>query len=203
MICRARFVCFYSFLAQDELMGSNGQQGHTSSTEVPGGGHGESNFPPFDPVNFTPMLVWLTLSFGALYLLMAKIALPRVETILQSRANKIRADIADANKLGAESEEASAALEKLIADAKSKAVMLAQENHAKLLAETESKRVALESELNAMLAGSEAQILEMKARAMSHVETIANEAAAAIVQRITGKPADSSVIAKAIVAFKV
>jgi F-type H+-transporting ATPase subunit b len=163
---------------------------------------GETHFPPFDPVNFTPMLVWLAVSFGGLYLLMAKIALPRVETILQSRTHKIRADIADANKLRAQSEEASAALEKLIADAKSKALTLAQETRAKLLAETESQRVALESELNARLAGSEAQIVEMKARAMSHVETIANEAAAAIVQRITGKPADPSAIANAIVALK-
>jgi F-type H+-transporting ATPase subunit b len=163
---------------------------------------GETNFPPFDPVNFTPMLVWLAVSFGGLYLLMAKIALPRVETILQSRTHKIRADIADANKLRAQSEEASTALEKLIADAKSKALTLAQETRAKLLAETESQRVALESELNARLAGSEAQIVEMKARAMSHVETIANEAAAAIVQRITGKPADPSAIANAIVALK-
>jgi F-type H+-transporting ATPase subunit b len=179
-------------------MASNEQEGQKASTEVPGGGHGETNFPPFDPVNFTPMLIWLALTFGALYLLMAKIALPRVQAILQSRADKISSDIADANKLRSLAEEASAAHDKLIAEAKSEAIALAQETHAKLLAETEAKRLALEAELNARLSASEAQIAEMKATAMSNVEAIAADAAAAIVQRITGKPADFSAIANAL-----
>ncbi|MCI0601295.1 MAG: F0F1 ATP synthase subunit B' [Beijerinckiaceae bacterium] len=183
-------------------MGSEAQEVHKSSTEVPGGGHGDAAFPPFDPVNFTPMLVWLALTFGALYLLMAKVALPRVQDILQSRAHKISEDIAEADIFRARSEEASAAHDKLIADAKSKALALAQETHAKLHAETEAKRAALESELNGRLAASEAQIVEMKARAMTNVGSIANDAAAAIVQRITGKPADQAAIARAVAAIK-
>jgi F-type H+-transporting ATPase subunit b len=184
-------------------MASNGQEGQSVSTKVPSVAREvETKFPPFDPVNFTPMLVWLALSFGALYLLMAKVALPRVQTILLARAHKISADIADAHKLRAQSEAASAAHDKLIADAKSEALALAQETHAKLLAETESRRDALESELNAKLADSEAHIVETKARAMSNIETIAGEAAAAIVQRITGRPADQAAIATAIAALK-
>lgn len=165
-------------------------------------GEGGTNFPPFDPANFPPLLIWLALTFGALYLAMAKIALPRVQTILQARAHKISADIADANKFRSRSEEAAAAHEKLINDARSQALTLAQETHAKLLAETESKRAALESQLSAKLAESEAQIVQMKARAMSNVQTIASEAAAAIVQRITGKPADGAAVAKAVAALK-
>src|SRR5262245_47334556 len=183
-------------------MANNEQQGQNAGTETPSAGHGENNFPPFDPVNFTPELIWLALSFGVLYLLMAKIALPRVQSILGARADKISSDIADADGLRAKAEQASAAHDKLIADAKSEALALAKETHAKLLAETESRRIALESELNAKLAASEQQIVEMKARAMSNVEEIASEAAAAIVQRITGKPADPQGIARAVGALK-
>ena len=61
-------------------------------------------------------------------------------------------------------EEAAAAHEKTIADAKAKALALAQETHAKLNAETEAKRLALEAELNAKLAASEEQVLAMKAQ---------------------------------------
>jgi F-type H+-transporting ATPase subunit b len=174
----------------------------TSTTPSVASGHGETSFPPFDPANFTPTLVWLTLSFGLLYLLMSKIALPRVENILHSRQHKITSDIAEANDYRAKSEEAAAAHEKLIAEAKAKAVALAQETHAKLNAETEAKRGALEAELNTRLAASEAQIVEMKAKAMSNVEAIANGAAAAIVHRITGRPADPSAISAAIATVK-
>ena len=184
-------------------MAGNEQEGHIAGTGPPaGGGHGETSFPPFDPVNFTPMLIWLSLSFGLLYLLMAKIALPRVESILHARAHKITKDIGEANAFRVRSEEAAAAHDKTIADAKAKALALAQETQAKLNAETEANRLALEAELNARLAASETQILEMKAKAMGNVEAIGAEAAAAIVQHITGKPADPMAIARAIATSK-
>lgn len=183
-------------------MASNEQEGRITGTEAPGSSHGETTFPPFDPANFSPLLIWLALTFGLLYLLMAKVALPRVENILQARKQKITSDIAKANALRAESERAAAAHEKTIAEAKAKALRLAQQTHARLNAETEAKRSALEAELNAKLAASEAQILEMKAKAMSNVETIANQTAAAIVERITGRPADPTAVAKALAAIK-
>jgi F-type H+-transporting ATPase subunit b len=184
-------------------MASNEQDGHIAGTGTPaGGGHVESSFPPFDPVNFMPMLIWLFLSFGLLYLLMSKIALPRVESILHTRADKITKDIGEAHAFRAQSEEAAAAHDKTIADAKAKALALAQETHASLAAETEANRLALEAELNARLAASETQILEMKAKAMGNVEAIASEAAAAIVQRVTGKSADPRAIARALATSK-
>jgi F-type H+-transporting ATPase subunit b len=184
-------------------MAGNELEGHIAGTGTPpGGGHDETSFPPFDPVNFTPMLIWLCLSFGLLYLLMSKIALPRVENILHTRAHKIATDISEANAFRARSEEAAAAHDKTIADAKAKALALAQETHASLTAETEANRLVLEAELNARLAASETQILEMKAKAMANVEAIANEAATAIVQHITGKPANQEAIARAIATIK-
>ena len=184
-------------------MANNAPVGHIAGTGTPaGGGHGETSFPPFDPVNFTPMLIWLSLSFGLLYLLMAKIALPRVESILHARAHKITKDIGEANAFRARSEEAAAAHDKTIAEAKAKALALAQETHARLTAESEANRLTLETELNARLAASETQILEMKAKAMGNVEAIAGEAAAAIVQHITGRPADPTAIARAIATSK-
>src|ERR1700736_4710406 len=107
-------------------MVTNEQEGHITIPGTPaGGGHGETSFPPFDPVNFTPMLIWLSLSFGLLYLLMTKIALPRVESILHARAHKITKDIGEANAFRARSEEAAAAHDKTIAEAKAKALALA------------------------------------------------------------------------------
>ena len=183
-------------------MASNEQEGHIAGTVSPAGGHEETVFPPFDPANFTPMLIWLTLSFGLLYLLMSKIALPRVENILHTRAHKITQDISEAHALRNRAEQAAAAHDKTIADAKARALALAQDTHARLNAETESKRHALEAELNAKLAASEVQVQAMKTKAMGNVEEIARQTAAAIVQHITGKPADQNAIASAIASIK-
>jgi F-type H+-transporting ATPase subunit b len=162
--------------------------------------HGPSAFPPFDANNFAPLLIWLALTFGLLYLLMSKIALPRVENILHSRAGKITKDISEAQAFRAQSEQAAAAHDKTIADARAKALALAQQTQAKLAAEADAKRHALEADLNSKLAGAEAKIGETKAKAMANVEEIARDAAAAIVQHITGKPADPKAIAAAIAA---
>ncbi len=69
--------------------------------------------------------------------------------------------------------------------------------HARLAAETSGKRQTLEADLNARLAAAEAQITEMKTKAMSNVGRIARDAAAAIVQHLTGRPADVNAIARA------
>lgn len=160
--------------------------------------HQGTPFPPFDPANFSPLVIWLALTFGFLYLLFSKFIVPRVELILHARAHHISQNLSEANTLKAKAEEAAAAHEKLVADAKAKALVLAQETHARLNAESEAKRAALEAELNSKLSASEAQLAAMKAQALGNVESIAKDAAEAIIAHITGKPADADALAKAI-----
>ena len=97
---------------------------------------------------------------------------------------------------------AGAAYDTKLADAKSRAQTLAQTTHEELLAADEAKRHALEDEINGRMAEAERQIGDTKARAMSNVEGIARDAAAAIVEHLTGKPADPQAIEAAISASK-
>lgn len=172
---------------------------HKTGTEVHGAAaeHG-SAFPPFDSEHFSSQLIWLALIFGALYLLMSRVALPRVAGILRDRGDRISNDLAAAKAAQAQAEAAGADLEKTLADAKGKAQAMGQEAHAALAAETEARRKTLEGELNAKLAAAETQIADTKAKAMANVETIAKDTAAAIVEHITGKPADPQKIAAAL-----
>lgn len=161
-----------------------------------------SDFPPFDATNFAPQLVWLALAFGALYLLMSRIALPRVEGILKERSAHISADIAAAIAMQKQADAAGAAYEKTLAEAKARAQATAQETHARLAAESQAKRKLLEDDLGAKLAAAEAEIAATKAQAMSNVEAIAREAAAAIIEHITGQGAEAEEIAKAVAAAR-
>jgi F-type H+-transporting ATPase subunit b len=84
-------------------------------------------------------------------------------------------------------EEAGAAYEKSLAEARARAQALAQSTRAKLGAESEAKRKALEADLSARLAQAEAAIAVTKNQAMSNVRGIARETTVAIVERLTGR----------------
>jgi F-type H+-transporting ATPase subunit b len=184
-------------------MASPTPEGHTSGTVEPADvGHGAHAFPPFDSAHFASTLIWLAISFGLLYYLMSKIALPRVENILKARADKIASDLKSAHVAREKSEKAAADHDRTIAEAKTKAQALAQQTQAKINAETDAKHHALEAELNAKLASAEKQIVETKTTAMASVESIAKDAAAAIVERLTGRPADPNAVAAALAKAK-
>jgi F-type H+-transporting ATPase subunit b len=167
----------------------------TSEVHHEGGGHG--TFPPFDPAHYPSQIFWFVIAFAILYALMSRIALPRVGEIKQMRSDRIAGELDQAQKLQAQADAAGAAYDKTLADARARAQTLAQEMHAKLAAETAGRRHELESDLNVRLAAAEAQISDMKSKAMSNVGAIAREAAAAIVQHLTGRPADVNAIARA------
>jgi F-type H+-transporting ATPase subunit b len=154
-------------------------------TEAPGGAH-KGPFPPFNAETFASQLVWLTIVFVALYVLAARVALPRVASILEARRDRIAGDLAEAQRLKTESDEALAAYEKSLADARNRAQALANQMREKQNAEAEAARKTLERSLNAKLAEAEQSIAATKTAAMGNVRSIAVEAASAIVERIIG-----------------
>lgn len=161
-------------------------------TEVPAGAKGV--FPPFDSTTFASQLVWLAIAFVALYVLMAKVALPRVGGIIENRQKRIAGDIAEAGNLKAQSDAALTAYEQALADARARAQAIANETRDRQTAEADKRRKALEDQLNVKLAEAEKTIAATKVAAMANVRGIAADAAKAIVERLTGTaPTDKAV----------
>jgi len=164
-----------------------------AETQAHGDAH-DVGFPPFATETYGGQLLWLTITFGLLYVLMSKLVLPRLTGIIETRQKAIAHDLDEASAMKARAEEAGAAYEKALAEAKTRAQALAQEARNKLSAESDAKRKALEADLAKRLAEAEATIAATKTQAMSNVRAIATDAAAAIVERITGKaPAPQTV----------
>src|ERR1700693_658301 len=111
----------------------------TAHTEVPAGGHGRP-FPPFDQQTFPSQRLWLALTFVALCLLMSKIALPRIDSILERRRARIAGDLAEAQRLKGESDAAIASYEKALADARARAQALVSDSRQRQAAEAEAAR---------------------------------------------------------------
>jgi F-type H+-transporting ATPase subunit b len=177
-------------------------QEKATQSEVGHEGGGHSNFPPFETQTFPSQLLWLAISFGALYLIMSRVALPKIGSLIETRKARIAKDLDEAAAMQQKADAAAAAHEKTIADARAKALAMAQEAREKLAADGAVKRKALEDELNAKLAAADEQIAATRKQAMSNVEAIAREAAGAIYERIIGRPADTSAIADAVTSAK-
>ena len=159
--------------------------------------------PQLDISTFTPQLVWLAIWFVVLYVLMAKLALPRVGAIIESRQKRIDDDVAEAGKLKTESDAAVAAYEKALADARGRAQTIANETRDRQAAAADARRKTLEDELNAKLAAAEKTIAATKSAAMSNVRSIAEDATRAIVERLIGEaPSDKAVAAAVAGALK-
>ncbi|MBV9260762.1 MAG: F0F1 ATP synthase subunit B [Pseudolabrys sp.] len=168
----------------------------TAHTEQPAG-HKEP-FPPFNSQTFASQLTWLVLTFVFLYVMMAKVALPRIGAIIDARQKRIEGDLAEAEGLKQQSDAAVAAYEKALADARNRAQAIANETRDKQAAEAAQNNKALEERLNAKLAEAEKTIVATKTAAMSNVASIAQSAAAAIVERLTGKAPSEQSVASAV-----
>ena len=161
------------------------------------GGHG-GGFPPFESSTYASQLVSLLIAFVALYLIVSRIALPRVGGVIDARANAIEGDLSAAQKLKDESDAALKAYETELASARSKAQAIGNETREKLNAAAEAERKALEHKLAGKLADAEKQIAATRTRAMGNVRSIAADAAGAIVQRLTGTAPDATTVGKAV-----
>ena len=168
---------------------SKGAAAHTEAD----GGH-KAAFPPFESNTFASQLVSFAIAFGLLYLIVSRLALPRVGSVLATRQQVIDTDLQQAAKLKADSDAALKAYETELATARAKAQAMAAEVREKLSVEQEQAKAALEGSLATKLAAAEKTIATMREQAMGNVRGIAADTASAIVERLTGTSPGAGVV---------
>jgi F-type H+-transporting ATPase subunit b len=174
-------------MADNHSTGEPPASHHTTGTEAkPPGEHGVG-FPPFQKDTFGSQLLWLAITFGLLYLIASKLALPRVGGIIADRRARIDNDLAEAAGMKQAADAAIASYEKSLAGARAKAQTIAAQTRDKIAAEAEARRKEVEANLQAKLAAAEQTIQATRTGAMSNVQGIAKDAAIAIVAQLTGK----------------
>ena len=142
--------------------------------------------PQLDISTFPPQLFWLLITFIALYLVVWKIALPRIVAVRDSRHQKIEEDLEKAETLRGEALAVLVALEKAHADAASEAQSIYRETAQKIGLE----RLKLQEKTAVRLAEeSLAAEIIIKKEYNSSLETIpeiASDLAQAAVERLIG-----------------
>lgn len=167
----------------------------TAHTEAPAG---HTAFPPFESEYFPSQLVWLTISFVLLYVLMSRIALPRIGGIMAARGKVISDDLAAAERLKEQSNAAQVAYEKALADARSRAQAIASATREQHARETADLHKQLDAQLHERLTAAEQSIAKSRGAAMGNVKAIAAETASAIVERLIGQRPREEEIAAAL-----
>jgi F-type H+-transporting ATPase subunit b len=158
--------------------------------------------PQLNPLDWAPQLIWLVITFGLLYGLMKWVALPRIGSLIETRQAHIAHDLEAADRLRREAQEAIAAYEQALAEAKQRAHAIAEEGRIKAKEDVAAERGRLETMLNAKAADAEARIHAAKSSALKEVDAVAIEVAADIVRKLIGVAPSKPEIAKAVAAAR-
>lgn len=153
--------------------------------------------PQLNPDYFGNQIFWLLVALVAIYFVLSRVALPRIAAILAERQGTITNDIAAAEDLKAKAEEAEAAYEKALADARAEAQRIAGETKAKIQSDLDVAIQKADAQIAAKTAESEKAIAEIRAGAMEAVAEVAKDTAREIVAVMGGK-ADAKTIGAAV-----
>lgn len=153
--------------------------------------------PQLDFTTFPNQIFWLIITLGAIYLILTKVALPRIESVLADRQSAITNDIAMAEELKLKAAEAEAAYEKALADARAESATIVAKARAEIQSELDAALADADAKIADRAKQSEATIAEIEAGAIQSVEEVAKTTAAEIVSAM-GLSADQSAIDAAV-----
>ncbi len=155
--------------------------------------------PQLDFSTFPNQIFWLLVALVVIYLVLSRIALPRISAILAERQGSIAGDIAAAEEYKLKAKEAAAAYEKALAEARKQAQKIVTEARAEIHKDLDAAIASADEKISARAAESEARIGEIQSGALASVKTVAQDAAAEIVTALGGK-VDADAVALAVAA---
>lgn len=155
--------------------------------------------PQLDFSTWGNQIFWLVLALIATYLILSRVALPRIGAVLAERQGTITNDIAAAEDLKAKAIEAEAAYDKALLDARAEAQRIVADAKAEIQADLDVAISKADAEIAAKSAESAKAISEIRASALENVKVVAKDTAKEIVATMGGK-ADAKTVTAAVTA---
>ncbi|WP_298858386.1 F0F1 ATP synthase subunit B' [uncultured Sulfitobacter sp.] len=164
----------------------------TGAAEASSGG-----MPQLDFSTWGNQIFWLVLALIAIYMILSRVALPRIAAILAERQGTISNDIAAAEDLKSKAAEAEAAYDKALVDARAEAQNIIAKSKADMQADLDKAIAKADDQIAAKSAESEKAISEIRAGALENVKAVAKDTVKEIVAAMGGK-ADAKTITAAV-----
>lgn len=161
-----------------------------AAAEAPG-------MPQLDFGSFPNQIFWLAVTIVIIYMILSRVALPRIAAVLAERQGTITNDIAAAEELKLKAQEAEKAYNQALADARAEAQKIIAEAKADIQADLDAATAEADAKITAQTAESEQRIAEIRAGAMESVTAVAKDTAAEIVAAL-GQSADAGTVDAAV-----
>jgi F-type H+-transporting ATPase subunit b len=142
-------------------------------------------------------VVWLLFIFGALYWVLSRTVLPRVDAVIEARESRIAADLEAAQRAKEEADRAIETYREATRRARAEAQAKVAEAVARAEAEQNARTDAILAKFNEALREADRRITGARNEAMGALAEVATETAVALVQRLAGR-ADRARIAAAV-----
>ena len=142
--------------------------------------------PQLEFADFAPQLVWLAITFVVMYLLMARVALPRVADVLETRQDRIADDLDQADQLKQQAEKVMAEYEAALAEARAEAQAILAKSAADTAAAAERQSAEVTERLGNQANAAAQRIAAAKAEALAELKDVAADLAKAAADRLTG-----------------
>ncbi|HJO73282.1 MAG: F0F1 ATP synthase subunit B' [Rhodospirillales bacterium] len=153
-----------------------------------------AGLPQLDTSKYPSMVIWLAISFAVLYVLMARVALPRIARVLEERQDRIDDNLGKAASLKADAKIAAEAYEKALADARDQAQEILHETSQRLTTTAAKRHAEVAERLAGEIDAAEERIARAKQEALSHVGEMVADVVGEAAAKLLGEATDEKAV---------
>jgi len=150
--------------------------------------------PQLNPEFWISQIFWLTLTFGILYIVLAKLILPKISANLELRKSQIQENIEAAEKQRESSETKLKEYDNIVFKSKLEAQNILKAAREKLIQEINSKKENLDKQIDEEIKKAENEINILKKNAPEKINKIAIDTSSELVKKLIGAEVNNSSI---------
>ena len=156
--------------------------------------------PQLDFSTFPNQIFWLVVTLIVIYLLMSRVALPRIASVLTERHGAIQSDLDKADEMKAKAVEAEIAYNQALVDARAEAQSIVAHARAEIQKDLDVAMLKADAEIAVKTEESAAAIKEISATAVAAIKVVANDTAKEIVKTMMPGAGDAKAVKAAVTA---
>ena len=154
----------------------------------------EAGMPQLDPEYWASQIFWLIIVFLSIYLLIAKIFIPKIKGSIDMRQDKIRKDLEEAKIFKENAEKKLISYKKLIETANTDARKVISLSRQKLNEDLRIKKEEVQKKIDEEIMSAEKEIQKFKAEAAGKINIISEEIVSGLIKDIFGEDLNKSSI---------